>query len=83
MEVLFEIYDPGTEDKVRLDARGGDARGGDSRRRSERFSSGRWERIFTVDETRGKTLQHSVWPPIPVHGLHACALGVVMPIQDN
>lgn len=78
MEVRFEIYDPGTEDKVRLDARGGD-----SWRRSERFSSGRWERIFTVDETQGKTLQHSVWPPIPVHGLHACALGVVMPIQDN
>lgn len=78
VEVRFKIYDPGTEDKVRLDARGGD-----SRRRSERFGPGRWERIFTVDETRGKTLQRSAWPAIPQHGLHAPALGVVMPIQDN
>lgn len=24
MEIRFEIYDPGTEDKIRLDERGGD-----------------------------------------------------------
>lgn len=25
MEIRFEIYDPGTEDKIRLDERGGDS----------------------------------------------------------